>query len=81
MTLRHIRIFCSVCQQGCNTTKAAAALHMTQPAVSLAIKELETYYGVALFDRMGRRLQITEAGRRFLQNAVQISALFDDMDW
>lgn len=34
---------------------------MTQPAVSLAIKELEQYYGVALFDRIGKRLKITEA--------------------
>lgn len=56
MTIRHLRIFLSVCSNDCNTTKAAAELLMTQPAVSLAIRELEQYYGVQLFDRIGRRL-------------------------
>ena len=53
---------------------------MTQPAVSLAIKELEQYYGVHLFDRIGRRLQITDAGQLFLQYAIHISDLFSDME-
>ena len=53
---------------------------MTQPAVSLAIKELEQYYGVHLFDRIGRRLQITDAGKHFLQYAIHISDLFSDME-
>ena len=53
---------------------------MTQPAVSLAIKELEQYYGVHLFDRIGRRLQITDAGQHFLQYAIHISDLFSDME-
>lgn len=80
MTLRHMKIFCAVCENGNNTTKAAEMLHMTQPAVSLAIKELEQYYGVVLFDRIGRRLHITEAGRHFKEYAVHIAALFDDME-
>lgn len=80
MTLRHIKIFVSLCNNGYNTTKTAETMHMTQPAVSLAVKELEQYYGVGLFDRLGRRLQITEAGRRFLEYAVHISTLFDDME-
>ncbi len=62
MTLRHMKIFLAVWDHQCNTTKAAQALFMTQPAVSLAIKELEQYYGVRLFERMGRRLQPTQAG-------------------
>ena len=53
---------------------------MTQPAISLAVKELEQYYGVHLFDRMGRRLHITDAGRHFLQYAIHISDLFSDME-
>ena len=80
MTLRHMKIFCAVCSANCNTTRAAEALCMTQPAVSLAIKELEQYYGIVLFDRIGRRLQITPAGERFLQYALRISAQFDDME-
>lgn len=80
MTLRHLNIFLAICENGCNTTKAAEALFMTQPAVSLAIKELEQHYGVVLFDRIGRRLKITEAGRQFQEYAVRICALFDDME-
>jgi len=80
VTIRHIKIFLSVWENGCNTTKAAEAMHMTQPAVSLAIRELEQYYGISLFDRMGRRLRITEAGQRFGEYCSHISALFDDME-
>lgn len=80
MTLRHMLIFRAVCDAGFNSTRAAEALHMTQPAVSLAIKELEQYYGVKLFDRLGRRLQITDAGKHFLQYAVHIAELFENME-
>lgn len=80
MTLRHLQIFRQVCASGCNATKAAEALHMTQPAVSLAIKELEQYYGLPLFDRMGRRLQLTDGGKQALQYAIHICDLFADME-
>lgn len=80
VTLRHIRIFLAVCACGYNTTKAAQSLHMTQPAVSLAIRELEQYYGVALFDRLGRRLSITPVGQRFQSYAGHIASLFDEME-
>ncbi len=80
MTLRHMKIFCAVCEAGNNTTRAAEHLNMTQPAVSLAIKELEQYYGIVLFDRIGRRLSITPVGQHFYQYATRISAQFDDME-
>ena len=80
MTLRHMRIFLAVVNGGCNTTRAAEALHMAQPAVSLAIRELESFYGVVLFDRIGRRLRITPAGERLREYAARIDALFDDME-
>lgn len=80
MTIRHIRIFEAVCACGCNTTKAAESLHMTQPAVSLAISELETYYGVRLFDRISRRLYLSDAGIRFREYANTILLTFDDME-
>ena len=50
------------------------------PAVSLAIRELEEYYGVVLFDRVGRRLRLTAAGTRFGEYAGCILAMFDDME-
>ena len=80
MTLRHMIIFRTVCESDYNSTKAADQLHMTQPAISLAIKELEQYYGVRLFDRIGRRLKITDSGKLFLQYAIHITDLFDDME-
>ncbi|MBQ8642433.1 MAG: LysR family transcriptional regulator [Clostridia bacterium] len=80
MTLRHIRIFEAVCQADCNLTKAAGQLHMTQPAVSLAIGELENYYGVKLFERISRRLYLSEAGKQFRVYAQGILMTFDDME-
>ena len=50
MTLRHMKIFVTVFQQG-SITGAARELHLAQPSVSLAIKELENYYGLRLFER------------------------------
>lgn len=79
MTLRHIKIFISVCDTG-STTAAARELFIAQPAVSFAIAELEHFYGQKLFDRVSNRLRITEAGKRFLQYARQIVKLFDEME-
>lgn len=80
MTLRHMMIFRAICENECNLTRAAESMHMTQPAVSLAVKELEQYYGVHLFERIGRRLQITDAGKQFFHYAVHIATLFEDME-
>ena len=76
MTLRHMKIFLALCEHDYNTTRAAEALHMTQPAVSLALRELEAHYGVVLFDRIGRRLCITAAGERFASYASRIAGCF-----
>ncbi|MCR5419881.1 MAG: LysR family transcriptional regulator [Lachnospiraceae bacterium] len=73
-------IFRTVCEAGYNSTKAAKMLHMSQPAISLAIKELEENYDVRLFDRIGRRLKITDAGQLLLQYAIHICDLFKDME-
>lgn len=80
MTLRHIRIFWEVCQQGNSVTKAANALYMTQPAVSQAIRELEEHYGLRLFERYSRRLYITPAGQRLKQQAGQLLQQVDRME-
>lgn len=68
MTLRHLEIFSTVCAQG-SFTRAAEKLNMAQPAVSLAIRELEAFYNVRLFERMNRRIYLTEAGRTLRQYA------------
>lgn len=78
MTLRHMRIFCALCKNDCSTTKTAAALYMTQPAISQTIRELEERYQVKLFDRVGRKLVITNAGKILLDYALQIIELLDE---
>lgn len=79
MTLRHMKIFVTVCR--CKSATAAAEkLGIAQPAVSLAIKELEQYYGVSLFDRISHRLYITDEGNRLLQYASKIVLLFDEAE-
>lgn len=79
MTLRHLKIFISVYQnQG--ITKASGELHLAQPSVSLAIRELEEFYGVRFFDRISRRLYITEQGKMFYEYAIHIISLFEEME-
>ena len=75
MTLRHLEIFSAVCAQG-SFTRAAEKLNMAQPAVSLAIRELETFYAVRLFERMNRRVYLTEAGRTLRQYADTVLSQF-----
>lgn len=79
MTLRHLRIFVAVCETG-SATAAGEKLYIAQPSISLAISELENYYGIKLFDRIAKRLHITEAGKHFLQYATHIVSLFEDME-
>lgn len=79
MTLRHMRIFVSVFQHS-NITHAAEELHLAQPSVSFAIKELEDYYGIRLFERIGRRISPTETGKNFYGYALNIVSIFDEME-
>ena len=79
MTLRHIKIFVAVCEAG-SITAAGERLYLAQPAVSLAIADLENFYGIKLFDRISKRLYITEAGRHLFQYATHIVSLFEDME-
>lgn len=79
MTLRHMKIFVSV-YQNLSITKAAEQLHLAQPSVSLAVKELENYYGLRLFDRISRRIYPTESGHRFYEYALHIVSLFEEME-
>lgn len=71
MTIRHFKIFIKVVQSK-SITKAAKDLFISQPAVSLAIKEMEDYYGIKLFDRMSRRLYITNVGLDIYDKVLNI---------
>lgn len=79
MTLRHMRILAAVVQQG-SVTKAAESLHLAQPSISLALRELEEYYGVQLFARVGRRLSPTPCGREFYGYALHIISMVDELE-
>lgn len=80
MTIKHMRIFLMVCECGNNISEAARKLYTTQPSVTIAIQEIERYYGVLLFDRISRRLYLTETGKKFQSYAMRILTLFDDME-
>ncbi|MBS1164250.1 MAG: cysL 5 [Proteobacteria bacterium] len=71
MTLEQLRIFIAVAERE-HVTQAAHDLHLTQSAVSAAISALEGRYAIKLFDRIGRRIALTDAGRTFLDEARAI---------
>ncbi|CAI2029598.1 transcriptional regulator CynR [Serratia liquefaciens] len=68
MLLRHIRYFLAVAEQG-NFTRAAEALHVSQPTLSQQIKQLEENLGTPLFDRSGRTVRLTDAGMAWMRYA------------
>ncbi len=69
--LHQLEVFALVCEQG-SVSAAARLLRLSQPAVSMQVRELERDLGVALFSRSGRRMTPTEAGRALHGYAAQI---------
>ena len=79
MTIRHLKTFCAVCRLG-GITRAAEELCVAQPSVSQTVSELERYYGVKLFDRMGRKLLLTPEGERLRVKAEEAIAAFSEFE-
>lgn len=73
ITLRQLQAFCTVARLG-SFTKAASALHTTQPALSVQIGQLEGALGLRLFDRTTRAVAITSVGRELLPRAERTLA-------
>lgn len=72
MLARHIQYFLAVAEhQG--FTQAAAALHVSQPALSQQVRQLEESLGAQLFDRSGRKTRLTDAGEVYLRYALRAS--------
>lgn len=71
VTFRQLRVFVEVAQQS-SMARAAATLHLTPPAVSMQIKEVEAQVGLALFERHGRQASLTTAGEYFLVHARRL---------
>ncbi|HDT6508184.1 TPA: transcriptional regulator CynR [Klebsiella aerogenes] len=77
MNIRYVRYFLAVAEhQG--FTRAAEALHISQPALSQQIRMLEESLEAQLFDRSGRHIHLTDAGEVFLQYARQAFQLLDE---
>src|SRR5919199_6801675 len=73
MTLQQLAYFLAAADAG-SFSAAAEELHMAQPSLSEQIRRLEAELGVELFARAGRRLELTEAGRRLLPQAERTLA-------
>jgi DNA-binding transcriptional LysR family regulator len=71
LNLHHVRLFAAVAQHA-SFTRAAAALNMSQPAVSKALGELERQVGLPLFDRTGRAVRLTDAGEALYARAREL---------
>lgn len=71
VTFRQLRVFVEVARQG-SVLRASEVLHLTPPAVSLQIKEIESQVGQRLFDRANRRITLSTAGEYFLVYARRL---------
>src|SRR5271166_5873830 len=71
MTLEQLRIFVAVAERE-HMTRAAEVLRLTQSAVSGAIAALEARHSITLFNRVGRRIELTQDGRIFLEQARSV---------
>ena len=79
VTFRQLVVFTEVAQQG-SMSRAAARLHLTPPAVSMQIKEIEAQVGLSLFDRHGRQATLSTAGEYFLVHAKRLLANLKEAD-
>jgi LysR family transcriptional regulator, low CO2-responsive transcriptional regulator len=74
-TLRQLKVFQTVARH-LNFSRAAEELHLTQPAVSAQVRELEGHAGLPLFERLGRRIYLTAAGRELVEQGGAILQQF-----
>lgn len=79
MTIRHLKIFITVADCG-KMRKAAEILYVSQPSISQAIKDLEDYYNVKLFERLSQKIYLTEEGNKLLSYARHIVDSYEKMD-
>ncbi len=79
VTLHQLQIF-EVVARHLSFTRAAEALYLTQPTVSMQIKQLSTSLGVPLFERIGKQIYLTEAGQALQQTCEKIFTQLDDFE-
>ena len=76
-TLRQLRVFEAVADE-LSFTRASEKLHLSQPAVSIQVKQLEEGVGLPLFEHMSRRISLTEAGRIMYRCSQTIRSVLED---
>lgn len=79
VTFRQLRVFTEVARQ-LSFARAAEALHLTPPAVTMQVKELEAQVGLPLFERQGRQVSLSTAGEYFLVYAKRLLSTLKDAD-
>ncbi len=79
LTLRQLKVFESVARH-LSYSRAADELHLTQPAVSMQIKQLEDNINLPLFEQLGKRIFLTEAGQELYQYSRAISQQLADLE-
>lgn len=79
MSDRRLKVFHAVAKL-LSFTKAAEALHMTQPAVTFQVRQLEEYFNTRLFDRTHNKVNLTPAGNKVYEFADRIFDLYDEME-
>lgn len=79
LTLRHFKIFITVCET-MNMTQAAEKLYISQSAVSQAISDMESYYGVKLFERLSKKIFLTVSGEKLLSYSRHITSMTEEAD-
>jgi DNA-binding transcriptional LysR family regulator len=79
VTLRQLRVFEAVARHR-SFSRAADELHLTQPAVSMQVKSLEEQAGIALFEQIGKRIFLTEAGEELYARAHAVARELDAAD-
>ena len=80
LSIRNLKVFVEVCQEK-NVTKAAKQLDMSQPAASLAIREMEEYTGTTLFERDGRGIRLTKAAKHFYPMVQQLLKIYSEIEY
>ena len=78
-TLKQLQTFIEVAKEK-SVSKAAERLFVTQPAVSMQIRQLEEAFGLALIEPVGRNIQLTHAGHEFLTHAIGATARLKDLE-
>ena len=77
ITLRQLEVFYAVAKYG-SFTNAAEKVHLSQPAVSMQVKQLEKNVGLPLFEQLGKKTHLTQAGREMYRYSEEISLLLEE---